>query len=82
MRQIIIENTNKPVLKVTYRNREAAEYLGVSPNTLNNWRVQGKGPKFSKANGANGMIFYTLNSLVGWLEAGERSSTSGVGKGQ
>jgi transposase len=82
MRQNYDANLTKPVLKATYRNREAAEYLGVSPNTLNNWRVQGKSPKYSKASGKNGMIFYTLDSLVSWLEAGQRTSTSDNGKGQ
>jgi uncharacterized protein YjcR len=70
------------MLKATYRNREAAEYLGVSPNTLNNWRVQGKSPKYSKASGKNGMIFYTQASLVNWLDSNQRISTSDNGKGQ
>lgn len=28
---------------------EAAEYLGISPITLRNWRTQKKGPKYHKA---------------------------------
>jgi transcriptional regulator with XRE-family HTH domain len=29
-------------------NTEAADYLGVSPNTLNWWRARDRGPKYSK----------------------------------
>jgi len=36
--------TNGPYLS----NTEAADYLGVSPNTLNWWRSRDRGPRYSK----------------------------------
>ena len=30
------------------RTKEAADYLGVSPGTLEVWRCKGRGPRYSK----------------------------------
>lgn len=32
----------------SFRTREAADYLGVSPGTLEVWRCKGRGPRYSK----------------------------------
>jgi Helix-turn-helix domain len=41
-------------------NIEAADYLRLSPRTLDRWRWAGRGPKFKKIGGA---IRYALNDL-------------------
>lgn len=47
------------------REKEAAKYLGVSANTLRQYRVQGVGPAYSK-NGT--VIFYTKKDLDLYLQ--------------
>lgn len=47
------------------REKEAAKYLGVSANTLRQYRVQGVGPVYSK-NGT--VIFYTKKDLDVYLQ--------------
>ena len=52
----------------------AAQYLGgLCPQTLQNWRYKGIGPKFIKVGGA---IRYRLTDLEKYLEANTRQSTS------
>lgn len=58
------------------QGKEAARFLGLSHKTLNNWRVQGVGPRFVKASGANGSVRYPLSELVAWRDAHLKSSTS------
>jgi DNA-binding transcriptional MerR regulator len=50
--------------------RQAAEYLGVQPNTLRVWRVSGRGPKYSKTE--TGRILYAAADLATWLAAHAR----------
>lgn len=51
--------------------RRAAEFLGLSPSTLNKMRVYGGGPKFRKL---GRRIIYTPSDLIAWRD--ERASTS------
>lgn len=56
---------------------EAAEFLRVAPKTLQDWRTRGYrktglGPRYSKAGG----IKYLKASLLEWLKAQERTSTT------
>lgn len=39
---------------------EAAEFLGVKPNTLEVWRTKKKGPKYSKI---GSRVLYDINDL-------------------
>ncbi len=55
------------------RVRAAAERLGLSPSTLNKWRIQGRGPRFTKLGRA---VCYRPADLDAWLEERVRSSTS------
>lgn len=55
---------------------KAAPLIGVSPGTLQNWRVAGKGPRFRKA-GRN--VVYDIPDLEEWKDANRFSSTSEVG---
>ena len=48
--------TNKQKLNT----REAADYLGIRPNTLEVWRGHHKGPKYSKI---GSRVLYDLNDL-------------------
>jgi uncharacterized protein YjcR len=40
--------------------KEAAEFLGVKPNTLEVWRTKKKGPKYSKI---GSRVLYDINDL-------------------
>lgn len=44
-----------------------------SVSTLNNWRSQGRGPKFMRL---GGKVFYSLDELERWKEGNVYSSTS------
>ena len=56
---------------------QAAQYLGLSLRTLNNWRCLGAGPRFHKFNGR--MIRYKIEDLDSFAAAGARASTSDPG---
>jgi hypothetical protein len=53
--------------------REAAEYCGLSPRTLERLRVQGGGPEYERP---LRRCLYTVEALERWLTAGRRKSTS------
>lgn len=52
---------------------KAAEYLGLSVNTLNRWRWDGRGPRYLKLGSA---VRYRLSDLDAFIEAAERNHTS------
>ena len=58
--------------------REAAAFLGLSPRTLDRYRVTGEGPAFHKF-GAR--IRYAQADLEEWASARRRTSTSDDGPG-
>lgn len=51
----------------------AAEYLGFKPNVLEQWRVQGRGPRFLKIGRA---VKYAPADLRAYVEASASNSTS------
>jgi predicted DNA-binding transcriptional regulator AlpA len=53
--------------------KEAAARLGLSPITLEGWRVQGKGPRYLKI---GRRVFYPENEIKAFLKDCLRSSTS------
>jgi hypothetical protein len=61
---------------------EAGAELGLSPNTLSKWRVQGRGPAFVKlgdgggASGRGVAVRYRLSVVRAWVESHARRSTS------
>ena len=60
-------------------NKQAAEYVGLSPSTMNKLRLSGHGPYYTKASagrGPGGRILYAKNDLDAWLESQSRRSTS------
>jgi len=53
--------------------KQAAEYLGLRPNTLAKMRVYGNGPKYRK----HGFkVLYSQDDLIEWSEKSSRRSTS------
>jgi predicted DNA-binding transcriptional regulator AlpA len=63
---------------VVLDTRAAADFLGISPRTLEGFRVRGGGPRFVKIGGA---VRYRLASLEEYLQHQERTSTSDPGRG-
>lgn len=56
----------------------AARYIGLSPSTLNKFRVFGGGPVFLKL---GRRVAYDLADLDAWLSERRRRSTSDPGHG-
>ena len=56
--------------------REAADWLGLSPRTLDRYRVSGEGPVFHRF---GGRVRYLLIDLEDWAQARRRTSTSDDG---
>ena len=63
-------------MKIQHDTRGAAEYLGMSPKTLEKWRVFGEGPSFYKVGAA---VRYAEQDLDQWLQGRRRRSTSDPG---
>ena len=59
------------------RTEAAAEYLGISPSTLQKYRVYGGGPKYLKI-GAK-VVVYDVAELDAWVTRGTAASTSDPG---
>ncbi len=58
--------------KVKYLNDvEAAKIADLSPQTLRNWRQQGRGPAYVKLGRS---VRYSLSDLISWFE-GRRVNT-------
>lgn len=56
---------------------QVAEMLGVSPRTLERWRLTGQGPRFVKVGGT--VVRYRLDAVEAFIARDERSSTSETG---
>lgn len=52
---------------------QAAEILGIKPNTLEGWRVRGEGPRFRKI---GRLVKYVESDLVAFIDRQTRHSTS------
>ena len=55
------------------RTKEAAEFLGLSPRTLEKHRTYGTGPGYHKL---GGRVVYAVDDLQAWVERGAVTSTS------
>ncbi len=53
-----------------------AKFLGISPKTLAEWRMEGRGPKFIRA--SKRMILYRDVDVQQWLAARNRNSTNEI----
>ena len=57
---------------------QSAQRLGLSPRTLERYRVTGEGPEYLKMGHA---VRYTASALERWLKGCTRRSTSDDGRG-
>jgi predicted DNA-binding transcriptional regulator AlpA len=58
-------------------NKEAARLLGIQPNTLEIWRVQGKGPAFLKlGDRPQSTVRYLRSTVIAWAAQRVYNSTS------
>ncbi|MBU0516942.1 MAG: helix-turn-helix domain-containing protein [Proteobacteria bacterium] len=53
--------------------RQAAQYLGLSPRTLEKWRLTGSGPTHRKF---GSRVLYSVDDLDLWAKTRRRRSTS------
>jgi predicted DNA-binding transcriptional regulator AlpA len=67
----MMERTNRLL-----NEREAAQELALSVETLRRWRWAGKGPRYCKLEGA---VRYDTADLAAFIEASRRHSTSDPG---
>jgi hypothetical protein len=59
---------------------EAAEFLRLSPRTLERFRVEGTGPRYTKAGpGKRARVLYRRDDLEAWLDGFEYGSTAEYG---
>ena len=58
------------------RTLEAAQYLGLSPSTLEKKRLTGDGPQFVRLGGR--AVGYDVAALDRWLDSQRTASTSGM----
>ena len=65
-------------IKRILRTPEAAQYVGLSPSTLEKKRLAGGGPDFVRLGGR--AVGYDRATLDSWLEGQRRTSTSDTGK--
>lgn len=56
--------------------KTAAPLIGVSPATLENWRVLGVGPPFHKTPGRTGKVMYDPADIAAWREQRRFASTA------
>jgi hypothetical protein len=60
---------------------EAAHFLRLSARTLERFRVEGTGPRYTKAGpGVRARVLYRRSDLEGWLNSFQYDSTSQYGQ--
>jgi len=65
--------TITPNTEPRYLNtRQSADYVGLSPSTLNRMRVTGEGPRYAKA---GRRVLYERVDLEAWINARKRTFT-------
>lgn len=64
----------RPEYDLLVNTTQAADYLGLSPRTLERWRVGGGGPAYVVLGSKS--VRYRRSALDAFLAAGERTSTS------
>jgi hypothetical protein len=57
--------------------KQAADFLGFQPRTLQEWRLKGGGPQFVKISAR--AVRYAVPSLIAWSEERMRASTADPG---
>ncbi len=67
-----------PPARMLLDERQAAEALGLTPRTLQEWRRTGGGPPFVRV--SSRCVRYRVADLETWIEARLRRSTSDTGE--
>ncbi len=62
-----------PASPVLLTTSQAAALLGLKQNTLEIWRVKGRGPTFAKI---GSLVRYRMDDVLAYLESCVRTSTS------
>ncbi len=65
LRKIVKEVLALQAVPQLYDTKQTADMLRISPGTLNNWRMSGKGPAVTTAGGA---VRYQLAAINVWLQ--------------
>lgn len=53
--------------KIAYSTAEAADALGLSPRTLQDWRLDGIGPTYRRISATR--VIYTAEDLRSWVDS-------------
>jgi DNA-binding transcriptional MerR regulator len=53
--------------KIAYNTAEAADALGLSPRTLQDWRLDGLGPAYRRVSSTR--VIYTRADLDAWVDS-------------
>ncbi len=56
-----------------FSTKQVAESYGLSPRTLERWRLEGEGPKYRKF---GSRVMYAESDLIEWADQQTRTSTS------
>lgn len=56
--------------------KTAAPLIGITPATLENWRVRGEGPPFHKTPGRTGKVLYDPADIAAWRQQRRFASTA------
>ncbi|WP_369016235.1 helix-turn-helix transcriptional regulator [Streptomyces hesseae] len=59
--------------------REVADILGVTPKTLGNWRVLGKGPRWVLLGKLHGPVRYPASAVTAYMATRDSRSSHDVG---
>lgn len=55
--------------KLAVTTEDAAAMLGISPKTLANWRVLGRGPAYVRVGARRSPVLYRVDDLEAWLDS-------------
>lgn len=57
-----------PLQPIRLPSPSAAQYIGVAPQTLANWRALGKGPRYRRDGRLHSRVFYKVADLNTWID--------------
>jgi predicted DNA-binding transcriptional regulator AlpA len=60
-------------------NDATAKRLGIAPQTLRCWRVEGKGPAFIRLGQPRSRVVYDPRAIEAWIESRTAKSTADPG---
>ncbi len=60
--------------------RQAAQLLGLSPDTLRRWRTSGRGPAYARFGALHGRAFYLPKDIEAWVDRHLKQSSQEMGR--